>query len=121
MKTPHTLIVLALFAFCQNPNRVIAAEVVKTEAGKTFTMRQDKPPQVFKAKVVKVFAANDGEATFRAYLVVWKDQEVIVSDTFARSTYKTGDVVTVVAMNQPIPGSKESHRLLSFTIGKPTE
>ena len=29
------------------------------------------PPQTFDAKVIKVFAAKDGEAIFRAYVVVW--------------------------------------------------
>ena len=74
------------------------------------------PPERFQTKLLKVFAAKDGDAIFRAYLVKWKDQEVIVSDPLSRSNFTEGDIITVLAMNHPFPQAKESHRLLGFTI-----
>lgn len=77
------------------------------------------PPERFETKVVKVFAASDGAAVFRAYVILWKGQEVIASDTLARTNYKEGDVITVLAMNHPFPQGKEPHRLLAFTVSPP--
>jgi len=74
------------------------------------------PPQTFETKVLKVFAAKDDKAIFRAYLVTWKDQEVVVSDTLAKSDYKEGDTISVLAMNHPFPQGQESYRLLAFTV-----
>lgn len=74
------------------------------------------PPQRFEAKVVRVYAAQDGEAVFRAYAVTWKDQEVIASDPLASSDYHEGDTITVLAMNNPFPRGQESRRLLGFTV-----
>ncbi len=75
------------------------------------------PPQRLELKVLKVFAAKDGEAIYRAYLVRWKDQEVVVSDSLGKSRYKEGDIIPVLAMNHPFPQGAESHRVLAFTVG----
>lgn len=77
------------------------------------------PPERFEAKVIKVISASDGPAVFRAYIVMWKGQEVVASDTLAKSRFKEGDVITVLAMNHPYPQDKEPHRLLSFSIVPP--
>jgi len=50
--------------------------------------------ETFQAKVVKVFAAEDNGAKFRAYHVKWKGFDVVVSDTFAASDTKEGDLLT---------------------------
>lgn len=73
------------------------------------------PPQRVDVKVLKVFTAQE-EAIFRAYLVKWKDQEVIVSDPLAQTNHQEGDSISVLVMNHPFPRGKESHRLLVFTI-----
>jgi hypothetical protein len=67
-------------------------------------------------KVLKVYAANDGEALFRAYVVEWKGQEVIVSDNLVRTDYKVGDTIRVLVMNHPFPRGAEKYRLLSLTV-----
>jgi hypothetical protein len=77
------------------------------------------PPERLQLKVLKVFAAKDGDAIFRAYLVKWKDQEIVVSDTLAKSNFKEGDTITVLAMNHPFPQAAEPYRLLSFTVVPP--
>ena len=76
-------------------------------------------PERLELTVIKVYAASDGEARFRAYVVKWKDQEVIVSDSLARTNYKEGDIISVLAMNHPVPRGQESHRLLAFTVVPP--
>jgi hypothetical protein len=69
--------------------------------------------------VLKVFSAKDGEAIFRAYVVEWKGQEVVVSDTLAKTKYNVGDTVGVLVMNHPFPQGKEDYRLLHFAIVPP--
>jgi hypothetical protein len=77
------------------------------------------PPERLDLTVIKVYAAKDGEGLFRAYVVKWKDQEVIVSDSLVRTNYKEGDTIPVLAMNHPFPRGQESHRLLAFTVIPP--
>lgn len=72
--------------------------------------------ETFKAEVLKVFSATDSNAVFRAYLVKWKGQEVIVSDPLVSSDYRVGDTVSVLAMNQPFPNDQAKPRLLHFQI-----
>jgi hypothetical protein len=110
MKSSHALIRLALFVLCLCAGAAVSAQP-------QFPADAEKiPPERFEAKVLKVFAAKDGKAVFRAYLVKWKDQEVIVSDPLAKSDYMEGDTISVLAMNHPFPQGKESHRLLAFTV-----
>ena len=45
-------------------------------------------------EVLKVFSAKDGNAIYKSYLVKWKDQEVVVGDSLARTNYKEGEVMT---------------------------
>lgn len=80
------------------------------------TKEERVPPERLDLKVLKVFAAKDGAAIFRAYLVKWKDQEVVVSDSLARSDYKEGDMLPVLAMNSAYPRGAEPHRLLAFVV-----
>lgn len=67
-------------------------------------------------KILKVYAARDGEALFRAYVVEWKGQEVIVSDNLVRTDYNVGDTIRVLVMNHPFPRGAEKYRLLSLTV-----
>lgn len=70
-------------------------------------------------EVLKVFSAKDGDAIYKSYLVKWKDQEVIVSDSLARTDYKKGDIITVIAMVHSYPDKKKEYGLLSFEIAPP--
>lgn len=80
---------------------------------------QKTPPERFNAKVVRVISAQDGTAIFRAYIVKWKGQEVVASDSLARTNYKEGETIAVLVMNHPFPQGKEPHRLLSFSVLPP--
>lgn len=74
------------------------------------------PPERVELKVLKVFYAKDGEFIFRAYVVEWKGQEVIVRDTLAKTNYRTDDTITVMVMKHPFPQNKEEYGLLNFEI-----
>ena len=70
-------------------------------------------------EVLKVFSAKDGDAIFKSYLVKWKDQEVVVSDSLVRTDYKKGDIITVIAMVHSFANKNEEYGLLSFEIVPP--
>jgi hypothetical protein len=111
MRIPYHKVILSVSALFLNVPCTSAADSPSVPPGERI------PPERLELKVLKVFAAKDGEAVFRAYLVQWKGQEVIVSDSLARSSYKEGDTIPVLAMNHPFPQGAESHRLLTFTVG----
>ena len=64
------------------------------------------------ATILKVFSAEDGGAKYKAYLVKWKNQEVVVTDMFG-SNLKEGDTMKVMVMviDMPTLGIK----MLQFT------
>ena len=66
--------------------------------------------------VLKVFSARDGDAVFRAYLVNWKGQEVVVRDTLVKTDYRVGDIVSVLVMKHKFPNGKVGPDLLSFAV-----
>lgn len=112
MKTVHLLIALAL------TTPLLAAEKSSAvDAGTSAGER--RPPERVELKVLKVYSAQDGEAIFRAYVVEWKGQEVVVSDTLAKTKFNVGDMVGVLVMNHPFPQGKENYRLLHFAIVPP--
>jgi hypothetical protein len=67
-------------------------------------------------KVQKVFSAHDGEAIFRAYLVSWKDQDVVVRDDLDKTDYHVGDTISVLVMKTKYPQGKPGPDLLVFMV-----
>ncbi len=67
-------------------------------------------------KVLKVFSAEDGGAIFRAYMVEWNGQEVIVEDPLAKTHYHTDDSISVLVMKHPYPQGKQPYGLLHFSV-----
>ena len=111
---------LTALAFVSTAAPVVFAQTpAPAAATATAPVGERMPPERLELKVLKVYAAKDGDAIFRAYVVRWKDQEVIVSDSLAKTNYKEGDTITVLAMNHPFPQGKEPHRLLAFTAIPP--
>ena len=53
--------------------------------------------ETLQAKVVKVFAAEDNGAKFRAYQVKWKGFDVVISDTLGDSDTQEGESLTFLA------------------------
>ena len=109
MKSRILIIALVLITTLVCGLQLAAADANSTES-------ERRPPERVELEVLKVFSAKDGEAIFRAYLVSWKGQEVIVSDSLARSDYRVGEKMPVLTMNHPFPQGKEPHRLLAFTV-----
>lgn len=114
MKT-RSVLYLVLCALCFGLRLSFAAEAVAA-ATPVEPAVEKIPPERFDAKVVKVFAAKDGAALFRCYVVLWKGQEVIATDPLVKSDYKEGDAITVLALNSPYPQGREAYRLLNFTV-----
>ncbi len=67
-------------------------------------------------KVLKVFDSHDGDHLFRAYLVKWKDQEVIAEDTLVRTNYHEGDMAPILVMRSRHPDEKVTTGLLRFSV-----
>jgi hypothetical protein len=71
---------------------------------------------VVEAEILKVYSMEDQGATFRAYVVKYKGNEVTVSDTLAATTKKVGDKITIIAVRVEVPlGDRKIHSL-SFQI-----
>ncbi|GEM_PF-3376030 len=77
--------------------------------------------EAIEGRVLNVFSAEDEGAKFRAYLVKWKDQEVIVSDPLGTTNKKVGDSINFIASNFEAPNlfSKADNpskiKILQFT------
>jgi hypothetical protein len=67
-------------------------------------------------KVLKVFSAEDDGAVFRAYLVEWNGQEVVVEDTLAKTHYHTDAMIPVLVMKHPYPKGQQPYGLLHFSV-----
>jgi hypothetical protein len=102
--------------------RIFACITLLTAMQVAAADTKTKPPTsigsvvVAKLKVLGVLSAKDGDALFRAYLVKWNNQVVVVSDTLAATDYHKGDIVGVLVMKHPFPKGKAKHGLLSFEI-----
>ena len=68
------------------------------------------------AKVLKTYIVRDGDAVFKAYVAMWKDQEVVISDMRAQSNLKEGDTIKFVVMKVPNHRGGQNSEILSFMI-----
>ena len=101
---------------------VVAITIIVCTVG--WSAARPLPPQEegwqrVQLKVLKVFSAHDGEAVFRAYLVNWKDQEVVVKDVLVKTDYQVGDTISVLVMKHKYPKGKPGPGLLSFSVVAP--
>ena len=73
--------------------------------------------EVVQSDVLKVYSTRSGEYRFIAYVVKWKDAEVVVTDPLGKSDYKVGDKITFLAQKITI---EKKHEMpitsLSFTL-----
>jgi hypothetical protein len=86
-----------------------------------YQMESKATSEVFTSRITKVYSARDGERRFFAYVIVWQDQEVIVTPYSARhDDLAVGDTVRC-EMRQTHPptigGSKG--RMTFLLLGKP--
>jgi hypothetical protein len=68
------------------------------------------------SQVLEVFAADENGARFRAYLVRWKDFEVIVSDPLGTTDKRPGDMITFMAQRLEMPHGARKIMMLQFMI-----
>jgi len=77
--------------------------------------------EVVRAPVLRVYAAEDDGYKFVAYVVKWKDTEIIVSDALARTSHQPGETIAFIAhkihLDNPKTGSSIS--ALNFQIVEP--
>ena len=72
--------------------------------------------ETFEAKVLKAYVVNEGNAAFRAYVVLRKGQEVVANDLLAESNYHEGDTVKVMVMKIPSRNKAGDHESLNFHV-----
>jgi hypothetical protein len=72
--------------------------------------------EVVQSPVLKVYTAKEGKHKFVAYVVKWKDMEVIVSDPLARSECKVGDTISFLAQKTSVEQGSTTTDSLSFTL-----
>jgi hypothetical protein len=68
------------------------------------------------AEILKVYSMEDQGATFRAYVVKYKGNEVTVSDDLAATTKKVGDKITMMATRVEVPFGDRKIHILSFRM-----
>lgn len=104
---------------------LVLAFILTFSSGASWCAQPPSPPanagthERAELKVLKVFAARDGEAIFRAYLVEWKGQEVVAEDRLVKTDHKVGETVSILVMRMPFPQGKESYDLLHFSVLTP--
>jgi hypothetical protein len=100
---------------------VAAALITQTLLAQQFTPPA-LPPGVkgtgerAESEILKVYAMEDQGSTFRAYVVKYKGNEVVVSDPLATTSKKVGDKITILATRVEAPLGARTVRTLSFQI-----
>jgi hypothetical protein len=74
---------------------------------------------IAEAKVLKVYTAKDDKHKFIAYVVKWKDDEVVVSDPLAKSDFKVGDSIRFMVHKWQSQGSNPDIFTLGFVLFNP--
>ena len=111
MRTNTLVLMLAItgcFVSCGRGERGVVPSSNKPPGGKSDS-------EELQARVLRVYTTGDGDYRFVAYVVKWKDAEIIVSDPLARSHFQPGDTISFLVnkihFDNPKGGSVNS---LSF-------
>lgn len=70
--------------------------MLHAEGDSGYTPESRASSEIFTSKVVKVYSFQDGDAEYVAYVVTWKDHEVVVTSFGtggADKPYNVGDVI----------------------------
>jgi len=81
------------------------------------SMANARKSEMFEAQVLKVYSAEDDGAKFKAYVVKWKDAEVVVADPIGTSDKKEGDTIKIMILRMDVPNRGKMFRfmLVDFT------
>lgn len=72
--------------------------------------------EVLDGAVLKVYSAKEGEHRFVAYVVKWKDAEVVVSDPLAQTDFKVGDTIKFLAQKLHLEKANPEVFVLGFAV-----
>jgi hypothetical protein len=72
--------------------------------------------EMTEAEILKVYTMEDQGATFRAYVVKYKGNEVIASDDLATTTKKVGDKISMMATRVELPLPTGKIHTLTFKV-----
>jgi hypothetical protein len=72
--------------------------------------------ETVQSEVLKVYSAEDQGARYRAYVVKWRDQEIVVSDQLGSTDKKVGDNITFMAHRIEMPEEDKTLKILQFMI-----
>lgn len=79
--------------------------------------------EIFTTTIVRLYSAGEGEHRFVAYVVTWKDREVVVTSLTPRhDDFAVGDTVRC-AMRQSLtgPDPRTAGRMIFTLLGRPSE
>lgn len=66
--------------------------------------------------VSKIYAAETNGFVFRAYVVDWNGQEIVISDPLGQSSKSVGDSVSFMAQSMAMRIGATTNKMLNFTI-----
>lgn len=71
-----------------------------------------------KGEVKKVFFAMQGDAKFMAYVVLWKGQEIVITDMMGAVPKEKGDEISFISMVMKMPnlGGGVRKSILQFSV-----
>jgi hypothetical protein len=102
---------------------IASSAIVRADGGTSYTRKSRVVLETFTSKVIKVLSFEDGDSEYDAYVVNWKDHEVVVASNSigpGNPKYKVGDVVTCnLQQNYNIAGGATKARV-SFSLGVST-
>lgn len=83
-----------------------------------YKAESQRRSEVFTSKVLKVYSAQEGECKYTAYVVAWRDQEVVVTEREfgTPKTYKVGDTVRCMMMSLIRPRKEGTSATMSFIL-----
>ena len=114
MNAMKMMICIGIFVIALAPWLAQAQEANALQPALPIGMTGDY--ETVQSKITKVYSAEEEGARFRAYVVNWKGNEVIISDPLGETDKKVGDDVTFLAQRIEIPQDNEIIRLLQFMI-----
>lgn len=102
---------------------ILLGTVVTVRAAESSDYKSESQAvsELFTSKVTKVYAARDGENTFVAYVVQWKEQEVVVIPRpFLREDFAVGDAVRCqMEQSHPLRGLGGTRPMTFMLFGRP--
>jgi len=100
---------------------VLIASRLRGAEGSDYSPESRMSSEIFTSKVLKVYSCGDGDAEYTAYVVNWKDHEVVVmpmGTPAATPSYQVGDKVRCNMMINHKVGDAGKARI-SFFIAPP--